>query len=208
MIKSYKDITILKYQEIMAAIEMNPDSEIAQWYNILPLLTSHPKSRYQQMKFGVFKRIVSRFEWIFTEKMPDQWVKEFTVKGEKFIVVQHATDWIVEQFISMSTLTKDRSQIINNLHKILATLCVKEQGEVVSQTEFERRALLFQEHLNILTAYPIGFFFALFLAKLSGTTQYSSWLETATAYLEMKRKQDHQNYWAKMTSIQPGDGTT
>lgn len=175
MIKSYNDITILKFQEIQAAIEMNADNEIAQWYNVLPLLDpTHDKDYYRAMKFRDFKKECAKYEWILSHKMPDEWVKDFEVLGEWFIVQQNATDWTGEQFISMSNLTKDRDQIINNLHKILASMCVKVSGEVIELPEFERRSKLFQDHLNILIAYPVGFFFAAFLAKLSLTTQYSS----------------------------------
>lgn len=198
MIKSFKDISILKFQEIQAAIEMNPDNEVAQWYNILSLVTDHPKERYQRLKFGAFKKVVKQFEWIVSEQMPDELVKEFMVKGEKFTVVQHATDWTTEQFISMSNLTKDREQIINNLHLILATLCVKSMDEIVELPEFERRAKMFQDNLCILTAYPIGFFFATFLAKLSTTTQFSSHLTQMENAMRMNQ--------AQANSIYNGDG--
>jgi hypothetical protein len=42
-------------------------------------------------------------------------------------------------------------------------------------TEFNRRAELFRENLDVDTAYPIGFFFALLLVKLSqDTPSYST----------------------------------
>lgn len=204
---SYKDITILKFQEIQAAIEMNIDNEIAQWYNILSLITDKPKEYYMALKFGEFKKVCKEYEWILSERMPDEWVKDFTCEGERFIVIQNATDWNTEQFISMSTLTKDRSEIVNNLHKILATLCVKEKGEVVSMAEFERRCDLFQEHLPILVAYPIGFFFAAFLAKLSTTTQYYSVMKGMG--FERKMNKNGAMTWNQVVdSTNSGDGTT
>lgn len=200
MIKSYRDITILKFQEIQAAIEMNIDNEIAQWYNILSLITDEPKEYYMALKFGEFKKVCKAHEWILSEQMPDEWVKDFSVEGERFIVMQNATDWNTEQFINMGTFTKDRTQIINNLHRILATMCVKFKGELVDIAEMERREKLFQEHLPILTAYPIGFFFAAFLAKLSTTTQFSSLM---TKWSEkMKTAEINQG------SMKLGDGTT
>ena len=57
------DITILKFQEIQAAIEMNPDNEIAQWYNILPLFTDKTKEDYKTMKFTDFQKVIKKFEW-------------------------------------------------------------------------------------------------------------------------------------------------
>jgi hypothetical protein len=196
--KSYKDITILKFQEIQAAIEMNIDNEIAQWYNILSLITDQPKEHYMALKFGEFKKVCKEYEWILSERMPDEWVKSFEVGGEWYIVMQNATDWNTEQFINMSTFTKDRSQIINNLHRILAAMCVKEKGEIITLPEMERREKLFQDNLNILIAYPIGFFFAAFLAKLSQTTQYSSHLTQMQNAMKMNL--------SRMDSIVSGDG--
>jgi hypothetical protein len=105
---------------------------------------------------------------------PDAWVTEFEVQGERFFVNQYLTDWNTEQFISMSSLTKEKEAIVDNLHLILATLCYKEKDEDISMTEFNRRAELFREHLDVDTAYPIGFFFALLLLSLSQAIQSSS----------------------------------
>jgi hypothetical protein len=53
-------------------------------------------------------------------------------------------------------------------------MCYKEKDEDVQMTEFNRRAELFRENLDVDTAYPIGFFFALLLVKLSQATPSSS----------------------------------
>lgn len=176
---TYQDITILKFQEIQAAIELYPDNELAQWYSILPLFSDKTKEQYKAMNILDFYKEVDKFKFIEQFEPPDEWVKDFTIKGEKYFVSQYATDWNVEQYISMTTLTKDKDQIVNNLHQIIATLCYKKKGEDVTLTEFNRRSELFQNHLPILTAYPIGFFFAAFLAKLSQSTPYSLMLKRA-----------------------------
>jgi hypothetical protein len=74
----------------------------------------------------------------------------------------------------MSSLTKEKEAIVDNLHLILATLCYKEKDEDVQMTEFNRRAELFRDHLDVDVAYPIGFFFALLLLSLSQHIQSSS----------------------------------
>jgi len=72
-------------------------------------------------------------------------------------------------------LTKEKEAIVDNLHLILATMCYKEKDEDVQMTEFNRRAELFRENLDVDTAYPIGFFFALLLMRLSqDTPSYST----------------------------------
>jgi hypothetical protein len=49
-------------------------------------------------------------------------------------------------------------------------MCYKEKDEDVQMTEFNRRAELFRDNLDVDVAYPIGFFFALLLVKLSQDT--------------------------------------
>jgi hypothetical protein len=74
----------------------------------------------------------------------------------------------------MSSLTKEKEAIVDNLHLILATMCYKDKDEDVQMTEFNRRGELFQLNLDEDVAYPIGFFFALLLLSLSQHIQSSS----------------------------------
>jgi hypothetical protein len=166
-------MNILKFQEIHNAIRVSEGDEIRTAYNVVSVITGTPADEYRKMKWADFLKVQKDVTIPDMNIKTDEWVKEFDCQGEKFKVIQFATDWNGEQFISMTTLTKDEFSIIDNLHLILAVLCVKEVGEDISLTEYNRRAELFQNHLDVNIAYPIGFFFAAFLAKLSGTTRYS-----------------------------------
>jgi len=172
-------ITIKKYQEIYNAIKLGGDDEIRTAYNAMSVLTGKPISEYKRMKWMDFVKEQEGLEIPNISSFPDAWVTEFEVKGETFFVNQYVTDWNTEQFISMSSLTKEKEAIVDNLHLILATLCYKDKDEDVQMTEFNRRAELFREHLDVDVAYPIGFFFALLLVKLS---------ETIPSYSTKKRK--------------------
>ena len=165
---TYKDITILQFQQITNAIKFT-DNEIAQSYNILSIITGVDIEVYKAMKFIDFQKECKKIDWMKDAKLPDQWVTEFECQGEKFTIVQHATSWTTEQFISMSNLTKDKNEIVNNLHLILAVMT--KGGD--SLTEYERRSNLFQNNLSIEIAYPVGVFFAALLTQLSESTQYS-----------------------------------
>lgn len=167
--KSYKELSILKFQEIHNAILISEGNAIREAYNVLSVLTEKPVEYYKEMKFADFKKECKQMEWLSDAPLPDQYVTEFECQGEKFTIVQHATDWTTEQFISMSTLTKDRAQIINNIHLIMATLTKGSD----TMTEHNRRSELFQKYLSIEVGYPTAFFFAQFLAKLSQTFRYS-----------------------------------
>jgi len=167
-------MNIKTYQELYNAIKIGDNNEIRTAYNVLSVLTGKPISEYKRMKWTDFLKEQESVTIPDISTFPDAWVTEFEVKGEKFFVNQYLTDWNTEQFISMSSLTKEKEAIVDNLHLILATMCYKEKDEDVQMTEFNRRAELFQLNLDVDTAYPIGFFFALLLVKLSEGIQSSS----------------------------------
>jgi hypothetical protein len=167
-------MNIKQYQGLYNAIKLGDNNEIRTAYNVLSVLTGKPISEYKRMKWTDFLKEQESVTIPDISTFPDAWVTEFEVKGERFFVNQYLTDWNTEQFISMSSLTKEKEAIVDNLHLILATMCYKEKDEDVQMTEFNRRAELFQSHLDVDTAYPIGFFFALLLVKLSEHTQSSS----------------------------------
>ena len=167
-------MNIKQYQGIYNAIKLGGDDEIRTAYNVMSVLTGKSIGEYRKMKWLDFVKEQEALEIPDITSFPDAWVTSFEVKGETFFVNQYITDWNTEQFISMSSLTKEKEAIVDNLHLILATLCYKDKDEDVQMTEFNRRAEMFREHLDVDTAYPIGFFFALLLVKLSETIQSSS----------------------------------
>ena len=167
-------MNIKQYQELYNAIKLGENNEIRTAYNVMSVLTGKPISEYRRMKWTDFLKEQEGVTIPDISSFPDAWVTEFEVKGERFFVNQYLTDWNTEQFISMSSLTKEKEAIVDNLHLILATLCYKEKDEDVQMTEFNRRAELFREHLDVDVAYPIGFFFALLLLSLSEAIQSSS----------------------------------
>ena len=167
-------MNIKQYQGIYNAIKLGGDDEIRTAYNVMSVLTGKSIGEYRKMKWLDFVKEQEALEIPDITSFPDAWVTEFECQGEKYFVNQYITDWNTEQFISMSSLTKEKEAIVDNLHLILATLCYKEKDEDVQMTEFNRRADLFREHLDVDTAYPIGFFFALLLVQLSEHIQSSS----------------------------------
>jgi hypothetical protein len=167
-------MNIKTYQGLYNAIKLGDNNEIRTAYNVMSVLTGKPISEYKRMKWTDFLKEQEGVTIPDISSFPDAWVTEFEVQGEKFFVNQYLTDWNTEQFISMSSLTKEKEAIVDNLHLILATLCYKEKDEDISMTEFNRRSEMFREHLDVDTAYPIGFFFALLLLSLSQHIQSSS----------------------------------
>ena len=167
-------ITIKKYQDLYNAVKLGGGDEIRESYYVTSALLGGSVQHYKKMSWLEYTKIHETLVIPNISSFPDAWVKSFECQGETFYVQQYVTDWNTEQFISMSSLTKEKEAIVDNLHLILATLCYKEKDEDVNMTEFNRRAEMFREHLNVEIAYPIGFFFALLFLQLSNHTQSSS----------------------------------
>ena len=166
---SYKNISILKFQQLVNCL--NDDNDFTIWKNRISILEDMDINVIEKMKVTDFKKIVAKYKWINEEQMPTDWVKEFTINDEKFIVQLESSTWNVEQFISLSTLTKNKDEIVNNIHNILAVLC--KSNEDNSITEYNRKAELFLNNLPITTAYPIALFYAASLTYLFTNTRYS-----------------------------------
>ena len=166
---SYKNISILKFQQLVNCL--NDDNDFTIWKNRISILEDMYIKVIEKMKVTDFKKIVAKYKWINEEQMPTDWVKEFTINDEKFIVQLESSTWNVEQFISLSTLTKNKDEIVNNIHNILAVLC--KSNEDNSITEYNRKAELFLNNLPITTAYPIALFYAASLTYLFTNTRYS-----------------------------------
>ena len=166
---TYKNISILKFQQLVNCL--NDDNDFTIWKNRISILEDMDIKVIEKMKVTDFKKIVAKYKWINEEQMPTDWVKEFTINDEKFIVQLESSTWNVEQFISLSTLTKNKDEIVNNIHNILAVLC--KSNEDNSITEYNRKAELFLNNLPITTAYPIALFYAASLTYLFTNTRYS-----------------------------------
>jgi hypothetical protein len=100
-------MNIKTYQELYNAIKLGDNNEIRTAYNVLSVLTGKPISEYKRMKWTDFLKEQESVTIPDISTFPDAWVTEFEVKGEKFFVNQYLTDWNTEQFISMSSLTKE-----------------------------------------------------------------------------------------------------
>jgi hypothetical protein len=165
---------ILKYQELISAIRNSEGDELRTAYNVAAVLTNKDAEYYRQMSWIDFIAINKTLSIPEIGDINGKPAKQFTIEDETFFVDQLPTEWNGETFISMSTLTKENDAIVNNLHQILATCCYKVKGEDIPLAEFERRAILFQENLEVEVGYPIGFFFALLLVGLQQVIHHSS----------------------------------
>lgn len=82
----------------------------------------------------------------------------FVIKDQKFIVNWRLETRTAGQFIDLTSLTKDPELINQNLHQILAILCLP-KGEAYTAETFEDRSNLFRDNLTMNIALPMSVFF-------------------------------------------------
>jgi len=91
--------------------------------------------------------------------------KEFTINGVEYVVGWELQKKTAGQFIDLSELTKDPDLINDNLHKILAVICLPKGAKY--DGNITERANIFREHLTMDIVYPIsGFFLTILKSSL------------------------------------------
>jgi hypothetical protein len=157
---TYKEVTILQFQQIHAATIHHKDNIYEIGIEILDTFEQLPRSESSLMKVKEFDKRLSKYAFLNEEVPSDEWVKEFTLQDITYKVAQTPDKWNVGQFVSMANLTKDPDKIIDNVHLIVAVMCTTYEKDVFD------RARLFQSELSISIAYPLALFFCALMLKL------------------------------------------
>jgi hypothetical protein len=91
-----------------------------------------------------------------------KWPKYFSLRGRIFKPLQRVEDLTGGQYADLSTFCRNAEDIIPNLHKILAVLCLPVKWGRVKEYDGRKHKELsefFYRHLTIDIAYPMAFFF-------------------------------------------------
>jgi hypothetical protein len=150
----YSDITILQYQRLISATRHHTDNAFEIGIELLNIFENIPRTESEGWDIPTFNKRLERYSFLNQEMPSDKWVKSFELSGITYKVMQTPNKWNVGQYVSMSNLTKDQSTILDNLHTILAVMCVGKD-----KMDVQDRAEHFQNNLSIEVAYPIALFF-------------------------------------------------
>lgn len=150
----YSDITILQYQRLISATRHHTDNAFEIGIELLNIFENIPRTESEDWDIPSFNKRLERYSFLNQEMPSDKWVKSFELSGVKYKVMQTPNKWNVGQYVSMSNLTKDQNTILDNLHTILAVMCVGDD-----KMDVQERSEYFQNNLSIEVAYPIALFF-------------------------------------------------
>lgn len=155
MIRSYDNLTIGKWQQIVALNTTDLD-HLDKGLELLKILTSHDEATLLQMEISIFKKLLSDTAFL-NESYKGKAVDSFTIDGVKYNINWRVNEKTAGQFIDISKLTESKDLINSNLHRLMAIICIPE-GEKYDGN-IEERAQLFSEKLTMDIVFPITAFF-------------------------------------------------
>lgn len=174
MISNYNQLTIKQFLKCKTIADLE-DDPIDRSVKMLAEITGQTVEEIEQLPLGELKSRLEEFSDIGTLP-PDQKLKlKFRVGGKRFICVWRAQDLTAAQFFDVSHFCKDQSQILSNIHNILAAICVPMDmwgnRKKYDGSKHKDISALFYNEMKISQAYPIMLFFCEFSNQLTSSIQ-------------------------------------
>ena len=173
--KSWAEVTIGQFIEARQVLSAEYTLEIDRQVNLLAVFSGKGKAEIEDMPMNEFKQAVERLAFLsdpstISTKIP----AFFTLKGRIYDVHRNMNTITAYQFADLSSLTADPKVITDNMHKILAVLCVPRKY-VWMKGKYDGEAMpavaeLFYRRLSIEVAHPLCVFFCNLLPALQKTT--------------------------------------
>lgn len=168
---TWKETTIEQYQQILAIAktdlpDFNKEIELVSYlFNI----SKNEIMNYPLEKFKYLAKKIDFLENVYEGEMQTV----FSLDGVEYQVHWQMETKTAGQFIDLSELTKDSELINDNLHKILAVICLpkgsKYDGNILERAE------VFRKKLTMDVVFPIaGFFLTVLNNSLPDIQDYLS----------------------------------
>lgn len=192
---NWSDIKLSQYQKIVEIANtdlpnFNKEMELVGY------LFGIPYDELLNMPLEKFKHYSKKLDFLQDVYEGDMH-KEFTINGVEYVVGWELQKKTAGQFIDLSELTKEPDLINDNLHKILAVICLPKGSKY--DGNITERANIFREYLTMDIVYPIsGFFLTILKSSLPIIQDYLS--------QEIQKQQKDLMEMIK-ASMSIGDGT-
>jgi hypothetical protein len=161
-----KEITVKQFIAVMDILQdefyvTETDRDVA----LLACLTGKPEAYFLEMKLNEFKAWKNKLEVIDLDSIEAKAPKHLKVNGKTYAPIFDFRKLSAGQFVDVTTFCKDPEEIINNLPKILASLCVPTKRGLFG---YKLQPYLSVEHeevandmleASIIDAYGIALFF-------------------------------------------------
>ena len=151
---NWKNITLEQYQNVITILNtdiaaFNKEVELVQY------LFNYTKDEVLSMPLEKFKVHTKQLDFL-TKAYEGNMTETFTLNEVEYIVCWEVQKRTAGQFIDLSELTKEQELINDNLHKILAVICIpkgsKYNGDILERAEVFKS-------LTMDIVFPISSFF-------------------------------------------------
>lgn len=168
--KNWKDLTVGKWQHIVATIEAQ-ELEITRWLDILPVLEGKPRTYYEELPQSAFGKAIEPWKELLDTVPPTLLPKRWQSAGRKFVCVPEINKLKAAQLVDSSELGKDGNKP-GELHLFLA-IYWHEEGKGYDAAGFQERAAFIRDNMPMDIGHATTHhFFALWIALQPAILSY------------------------------------
>ena len=166
----FEKITISQFIKCKTIAELESDP-LNRNIKLLAELTGKSFDEIESMPIDKLTVALKSFSEIESLN-PDAKIKmDFKIKGRRFKCIWQTQKLTAAQYIDATSFCKDEASIINNIHNILAAICVEKTwyGKVKKYDGINHKEVsdLFYTNMKIEVAYPIMLFFCKYYKELA-----------------------------------------
>ena len=209
MINNWKDLPIGKFQQISKICEHSSEDELEQVddrIKIVSILSDKSVSDLENLPITEFAEIYKQTKFLY-EEMPKSDIdfeKGLTINGKDYYIFHDFTKMKTAHYIDFQKLVKT---IDNGMALVLSTCIIPKGKEYNRGYDITKVQKQIREHLSVVDANGICFFFAKKFKSSMGT--FLTYLEKdKTLSKESREKMKEQVKKAKKVLEQSGDGRT
>ena len=185
----FEKITISQFIKCKTIAELETDP-LNRNIKLLAELTNKTFDEIESMPIEDLTKSLKAFSEI-ENLNPNAKVKmDFKVQGRRFKCIWQTQKLKASQYIDATSFCKDEANIINNIHNILAAICVEKTwyGKVKKYDGANHKEVadLFLNHMKIEQAYPIMLFFCRYYKELADNILTYLELEAEKALAKVK----------------------
>lgn len=174
MITNYNQLSIKQFLTCKRISEMEQDP-IMRKVKMLAEISGKSEDEIEDLPISELKKQLEEFSQIETLTGNKKVKMKFKVKGRRFEVIWRQQELTASQFIDSTFFTKDSTDLVNQIHNILAAICVEKtwygKRKKYDGANHKEIADLFYNEMKISTAYPIMLFFCKYSEALQENTE-------------------------------------
>ena len=170
MIRGYSDLTIKQFIKCKQISELE-DDPILRKVKLLAEVTGRTTEEVETMPLADMMHQLKQLDQLTGMEHSENVDMKFKVKGKRFECIWKVQELTAAQYIDVKHFAKDPNKLTENIHNILAAICVERtwygKRKPYNGTNHEAIANHLYTHMTINQAYPIMVFFCKFSEALS-----------------------------------------